>query len=163
MPEPPGTPLNDDGLMMVARPPTRSPSSGGRANDVDAHVGTRIRLRRAALGLSQEKLAQALGLTFQQVQKYEKGVNRVGASRLYDLARVLDVPIGYFFDQLLPAAPPVEHTDVPTMPVADAGLKRETLELMRAYNGINDPIVRRRVYDLARALGDAADPPTRKA
>jgi len=147
---------------MVARRPSQSPFSTPRANEVDAHVGNRIRLRRMALGLSQEKLAQALGLTFQQVQKYEKGINRVGASRLYDLARVLDVPIGYFFEDLLPDASASGQGDVPTVPVSDAGLKRETLELLRAYNRINDPVVRRRVYDLARALGDAATTSSRK-
>src|SRR5579875_1614359 len=71
-----------------------------RASPIDAHVGTRIRLRRTLLGMSQEKLGEALGLTFQQVQKYERGVNRVGASRLFDLSRVLDVPISFFFDDL---------------------------------------------------------------
>lgn len=128
---------------------------------MDVHVGQRIRLRRMVLGLSQEKLAEGLGLTFQQVQKYEKGVNRVGASRLFDLARVLEVPVAYFFDGLLPPAPAFpapSHVDVPTVPSSDPGLKRETLELIRAYNSIRDPIVRRRVYDLARTLADAAHP-----
>lgn len=129
--------------------------STGRTNAIDAHVGKRIRLRRAALGFSQEKLADALGLTFQQVQKYEKGTNRVGASRLFDLARVLEVPIGYFFEELTPspAPAPQHHAD---MPSADAGLKRETLELMLAYDSIRDPVVRRRVYDLARALAESS-------
>lgn len=76
------------------------PKSAAAAGPVDVHVGNRIRLRRTLLGLSQEKLGEALGLTFQQVQKYERGANRVGASRLYDLARVLDVPIGFFFDDM---------------------------------------------------------------
>src|SRR4051795_11251213 len=72
----------------------------GRASPIDVHVGARIRLRRTLLGMSQEKLGEALGLTFQQVQKYERGVNRVGASRLFDLSRVLDVPISFFFDDM---------------------------------------------------------------
>ncbi len=71
-----------------------------RSSPIDAHVGTRIRLRRTLLGMSQETLGEALGLTFQQVQKYERGVNRVGASRLFDLSRVLDVPISFFFDDM---------------------------------------------------------------
>src|SRR5438067_7912867 len=71
-----------------------------RPSPIDVHVGSRIRLRRTLLGLSQEWLGDALGLTFQQVQKYERGVNRVGASRLFDLSRVLDVPISFFFDDL---------------------------------------------------------------
>src|SRR6184192_1119568 len=69
-------------------------------NPIDVHVGSRIRLRRTLLGMSQERLGEALGLTFQQVQKYERGVNRVGASRLFDLSRVLDVPISFFFDDM---------------------------------------------------------------
>lgn len=80
-----------------------------RASPIDVHVGTRVRLRRTLLGMSQEKLGEALGLTFQQIQKYERGVNRIGASRLFDLARVLDVPIGFFFDDMAPelgAMPP---------------------------------------------------------
>src|SRR5262249_48682224 len=70
----------------------------GRPSPIDVHVGSRIRLRRTLLGMSQERLGEALGLTFQQVQKYERGVNRVGASRLFDLSRVLDVPISFFFE-----------------------------------------------------------------
>src|SRR5438876_11990831 len=69
-------------------------------NPVDVHVGSRVRLRRTLLGMSQEKLGDAIGLTFQQVQKYERGANRVGSSRLFDLARVLDVPVSYFFDEM---------------------------------------------------------------
>ena len=76
------------------------PRSSAAAGPVDVHVGNRIRLRRTLLGLSQEKLGEALGLTFQQIQKYERGANRVGASRLYDLSQVLDVPIGFFFDDM---------------------------------------------------------------
>ena len=71
---------------------------------VDVHVGARVRLRRTALGMSQEKLGDAIGLTFQQVQKYERGTNRIGASRLYELSRVLEVPVSFFFEELDPAA-----------------------------------------------------------
>lgn len=85
-----------------ARPESRSSAAAG---PVDVHVGNRIRLRRTLMGLSQEKLGEALGLTFQQIQKYERGANRVGASRLYDLAQVLDVPIGFFFDDMQEARP----------------------------------------------------------
>src|SRR6202012_596679 len=80
----------------------RTPS--GKPNPIDAHVGARVRLRRTLLGMSQEKLGEAIGLTFQQVQKYERGANRIGASRLYDLSRVLDVPVSFFFDDLNPEA-----------------------------------------------------------
>src|SRR5919107_1994508 len=76
------------------------PEREHRPSPIDAHVGGRVRLRRTLMGMSQEKLGDALGLTFQQVQKYERGVNRIGASRLFDLSRVLDVPIGFFFDDM---------------------------------------------------------------
>lgn len=153
-----------DEVVTVARPP-KCGDATGRTNDVDIHVGARIRLRRTALGLTQEKLADALGLTFQQVQKYEKGANRVGASRLFDLARVLEVPIGYFFDELTAPAPILAaptHGDMHAMPSFDPSVKRETLELMRAYGNIRDPVVRRRVYDLARALADVTLPAARQ-
>src|SRR5689334_24896991 len=121
----------------------------GRPSPIDVHVGSRIRLRRTLLGMSQERLGEALGLTFQQVQKYERGVNRVGASRLFDLSRVLDVPISFFFDDMpesvtsafgvLPARRAVGYTE-PQESVADDTLnRRETLELVRAYYRITDP------------------------
>ncbi|MGE5475705.1 MAG: helix-turn-helix domain-containing protein [Bacteroidales bacterium] len=130
----------------------------GRTNAVDASVGKRIRLRRTALGMSQEKLAEALGLTFQQVQKYEKGANRVGASRLFDLARVLGVAVEFFFEDLDPPPPPAV-TNPATGVLAElmggqTTLNRETLDLIQAYSTIRNPVVRRRVYDLARALAD---------
>jgi transcriptional regulator with XRE-family HTH domain len=133
-----------------------------RASPIDAHVGARVRLRRTLLGMSQEKLGDALGLTFQQVQKYERGVNRIGASRLFDLARLLDVPIGFFFDDLPPEMG--GNSAVRSRPAyfglseAQDGLddeqmsKRETLELVRAYYRITDPAVRKRVFDLIKSL-----------
>jgi transcriptional regulator with XRE-family HTH domain len=133
-----------------------------RASPIDAHVGARVRLRRTLLGMSQEKLGDALGLTFQQVQKYERGVNRIGASRLFDLARVLDVPIGFFFDDLPPEmGGNVAVRSRPSLygfAEAQDGLedenmsKRETLELVRAYYRITDPAVRKRVFDLIKSL-----------
>jgi transcriptional regulator with XRE-family HTH domain len=141
----------------------KSGRRGGRSEDgdapspIDVHVGTRVRLRRTLLGMSQEKLGQAIGLTFQQVQKYERGANRIGASRLYDLSRVLDVPISFFFDDLpadidgdgfSPAQGFRDESAAETNPMA----KRETLELVRAYYRIPDPQLRRRLFDLAKAL-----------
>ena len=129
---------------------------------IDAHVGGRVRLRRTLLGMSQEKLGDALGLTFQQVQKYERGVNRIGASRLFDLARVLDVPIGFFFDDLPPEMG--GNSAVRSRPAlfgfaeSQDGLddeqmsKRETLELVRAYYRITEPAIRKRVFDLIKSL-----------
>jgi len=130
-----------------------------RPSPIDIHVGARVRLRRTLLGMSQEKLGEALGLTFQQVQKYERGVNRIGASRLFDLARVLDVPIGFFFDDM----PEVNGGNVAVRRTAgfaetqegfeDETLhRRETLELVRAYYRITDNSIRKRVFDLIKSL-----------
>jgi transcriptional regulator with XRE-family HTH domain len=139
----------------------RTPS--GKPNPIDVHVGSRVRLRRTLLGMSQEKLGEALGLTFQQVQKYERGANRVGASRLFDLSRVLDVPVSFFFDDMddqLKGQSPAQIASVGELAEAPAHFehdplaKRETLELVRAYYRINDPQVRKRVYELAKALAD---------
>jgi len=128
-------------------------------NPTDIYVGGRVRLRRTLLGMSQEKLGEAIGLTFQQVQKYERGANRVGASRLYDLSRVLDVPIAFFFDDM--PAPSAERGHGLAEPDAtyetDPMLKRETLELVRAYYKIADPLVRRRLFELAKALGKSSE------
>src|SRR6201988_1812156 len=87
-------------MCLMAEEHADRPEKEGRPSPIDIHVGARIRLRRTLLGMSQERLGEALGLTFQQVQKYERGVNRVGASRLFDLSRVLDVPISFFFDDM---------------------------------------------------------------
>ena len=135
-------------------------SSSGRRqksdkpNPVDVHVGSRVRLRRTLLGMSQEKLGDALGLTFQQVQKYERGANRVGASRLYDLSRVLDVPVSYFFEEFGDASAPMGTGEAAGDPYqANPMMKRETLELVRAYLRISDPQIKRRVFELTKALG----------
>ncbi len=138
-------------------------SSSGRRqksdkpNPVDVHVGSRVRLRRTLLGMSQEKLGDALGLTFQQVQKYERGANRVGASRLYDLSRVLDVPVAYFFEEFGEAsATQLADGEGPSDPYqANPMMKRETLELVRAYLRIADPQIKRRVFELTKALASA--------
>jgi transcriptional regulator with XRE-family HTH domain len=140
----------------------------GRPSPIDVHVGSRIRLRRTLLGMSQERLGEALGLTFQQVQKYERGVNRVGASRLFDLSRVLDVPISFFFDDLPDSLansldPPMSRrgggfTDRSDGFGDDTLSRRETLELVRAYYRITDPAVRKRVFELIKSMGPADSP-----
>lgn len=122
---------------------------------VDTHVGTRVRLRRTLLGMSQEKLGEAIGLTFQQVQKYERGGNRISASRLWDLSRVLDVPVSFFFDGMGDA--PSIPSPMPEKGGPDPMAKRETLELVRAYYRIADPVVRRRFFDLAKAVAAGGD------
>jgi DNA-binding XRE family transcriptional regulator len=142
---------------------------GGKPNPIDIHVGSRVRLRRTLLGFSQEKLADAIGLTFQQVQKYERGANRIGASRLFELSRVLDVPVSFFFDDMSPEvsgrrAPHAGGmSDSGQAPFeADALAKRETLELVRAYYRITDASVRKKVADLVKTMaatdGDSERP-----
>jgi transcriptional regulator with XRE-family HTH domain len=135
-----------------------------KPNPIDVHVGRRLRLRRTLLGMSQERLGQLLGLTFQQIQKYERGVNRIGSSRLYELGQILDVPISFFFDDMSDGegaqdllAPGLAEEaaefafDEPREPQFD---KRETLELVRAYNRIADPAVRKRLFELTKALAN---------
>src|ERR1700761_7706748 len=119
-----------DGKRRGGRPKIDTPSP------IDIHVGSRVRLRRTLLGMSQEKLGDAIGLTFQQVQKYERGANRIGSSRLFDLARVLDVPVAYFFDEMSPtpsARSPSRMRGLAEQPPPsfepDPMAKRETLEL----------------------------------
>lgn len=144
--------------MQVTRRSSRGRTPGGHPNPIDVHVGGRLRLRRTLLGLSQEALGEALGLTFQQIQKYERGANRIGASRLFDLARALDVPVEYFYDEMpheVMAASPrhmVRATEEPPEQRVAPMSKRETLDLVRTYYRIGDPNVRKRVYELARAL-----------
>lgn len=146
--------------QTTSRPQRQAPRrTRGKPNRVDVHVGSRVRLRRTLLGMSQEKLADALGLTFQQVQKYERGANRIGAGRLWELSQALDVPISYFFEDVEGDAAGVRLA--PTEPAEDAAFygedpmsRRETLLLVRAYYGISDPAVRRRLLDLMKSLGD---------
>ena len=123
---------------------------------VDVHVGSRVRLRRTLLGMSQEKLGAALGLTFQQVQKYERGTNRIGSSRLFQLSRILDVPVSFFFDDM-PSAVAAQHGGFAESTQArfdqEELSKRETLELVRAYYRIREPVVRKRLFELVKSLG----------
>lgn len=126
---------------------------------IDVHVGSRVRLRRTLLGMSQAKLGAALGLTFQQIQKYEKGANRIGSSRLYRLSRILDVPVAFFFEEL------PGDVSVGLKGPADSGqesfepgqlARQETLELVRAYYRIEEPKVRKRIFEFVKALGKSS-------
>ena len=130
---------------------------------IDVHVGSRVRLRRTLLGMSQEKLGEAIGLTFQQVQKYERGMNRISASKLWKLSNVLDVPVSYFFDDLgvdedgqVPTLLGAEPSGSETLAL-DPMAKRETLELVRAYYKIADPTVRKRLFELAKSLASITE------
>lgn len=131
-----------------------------KANPIDTHVGGRIRLRRNMVGMSQEKLGESLGITFQQVQKYEKGTNRVGASRLQAIANILNVPVAFFFEDAPGSssdASPGFAEESAASSLMDFCTSAEGLQLNRAYIAITDPKVRRKVLDLVKALGIAAE------
>jgi len=138
---------------------------------VDVYVGARLRIRRNLAGLSQEQLGKASGLTFQQIQKYERGINRIGASRLFRLSRFLGVPVSYFFEGmdaaadldeekgLLRKAPGMADTGqqkLENVPWENADIlrRRETLDLIRAYYCINDPRQRRKIYELVKSMAE---------
>ena len=118
---------------------------------VDVHVGSRVRLRRTLLGMSQEMLGAALDLTFQQVQKYERAANRISASRLYQLSLIFGVPVESFFEE-------IEGEGSSSSPDA-VMLRRETMELVRAYYCIRDPKVRGALHAMIRAMGKRAGTP----
>ena len=127
---------------------------------VDVHVGGRVRMRRTLLGMSQTSLGKALGLTFQQIQKNECGFNRIGASRLYQLSHVLDVPLSYFFDDM----PELDLDDMPGLSKTkredlepDPMVKRETLELVRAYYRNRDPKLRNALRHIVIALAKGTE------
>ena len=131
-----------------------------KPNPIDIHVGSRVRLRRNMLGMSQEKLGESLGITFQQIQKYEKGTNRVGASRLQAIATILAVPVSFFFDD----APGQDHAklrgmaeDSSTSYVVDFLNSAEGLQLNRAFVKIGDAKIRRKIIDLVKTLADGGD------
>ena len=121
---------------------------------IDKHVGSRVRMRRMMIGMSQERLGEALGLTFQQVQKYEKGTNRIGASRLHQIAAALGVGVAFFYEGA--PAPQALPSDAAASPpeVADFLASAEGLHLMRAFVRLKDARVRRRIVDLIAALAD---------
>ncbi|MBV8977935.1 MAG: helix-turn-helix domain-containing protein [Alphaproteobacteria bacterium] len=129
------------------------------ANPVDAQVGSRVRLRRMLIGMSQERLGELLGLTFQQVQKYEKGVNRIGAGRLYDVARILGVPIDYFYENVASTNQQRGFSEGEMPPVMEFVSSGEGLQLSLAFMRIRDAKIRKRVLDLVKSLGEDKDIP----
>lgn len=145
----------------ILKKSSRGRTPSGEPNPIDVHVGNRIRLRRTLLGLSQEKLAALLGLTFQQVQKYERGMNRVGASRLWDIGKVLEVPIGFFYEDMdknvasqsprmfsMPDSTPMALAeDTETFDV-DPMHRQETIELVKAYYKIPNRKAAKHMFDL---------------
>ncbi len=144
---------------------SRGRTPQGEPNPIDVHVGNRIRLRRTLLGLSQEKLASLLGLTFQQVQKYERGMNRVGASRLWDIGKVLEVPIGFFYEDMdkevanqsprmfsIPDSTPTELAEEKGTMDLDPMHRQETIELVKAYYKIGNRKAAKHMFDLIVAM-----------
>ncbi|MFD0917410.1 helix-turn-helix domain-containing protein [Pseudahrensia aquimaris] len=128
-----------------------------KPNPIDTHVGSRVRLRRTMMGMSQEKLGEALGITFQQIQKYEKGTNRIGASRMQQISAALKVPVSFFFEDA-----PVEG-GITVSGMSDAGATTyvadflstpEGIQLNRAFVRITNPAVRRKVVDLVKTLAE---------
>ncbi|MBL4870311.1 MAG: helix-turn-helix transcriptional regulator [Robiginitomaculum sp.] len=134
---------------MISKHSPRSP------NPVDIHVGTRVRLRRQLLKMSQEKLGDQLGVTFQQVQKYERGTNRVGASRLWRMSQVMDVPVSFFYDGLDVADTTHEFAENDQTPIVyDFINSTDGVSLAMAVSKIKNKAVRRQVLELARALAE---------
>ena len=130
-------------------------------NAIDMHVGKRVRLRRTLMGMSQEQLGANLDITFQQVQKYERGSNRISASRLWDISQILDVPISFFFDDMSEST--MQNSprrisrgcgaaDVDFEIVTDPMVRRETLELVRTYYTIHNPAVRKRIAEMVKSI-----------
>jgi|688.fasta_scaffold793384_2 transcriptional regulator with XRE-family HTH domain len=128
------------------------------SHPVDVFVGNKLREKRIMLGLSQDAVGKTLGLSFQQIQKYERGVNRISSSRLYEFSKILSAPVGYFFDGIefqandnQPAARVAEESSEYKY---DEMYSRETLELMRSYYSIKDEKTRRRFADLIRSFAE---------
>ncbi len=133
-------------------PPRKPP------HPIDVHVGSRLRIRRKILSISQTKLGDAVGLTFQQIQKYERGANRIGASRLYEFSKVLDIPISYFFNDLPIELRPAGHDDRANpenieVAVLDPLVEPDSIALAQAYNMIEKASIRKMLFNLAKALG----------
>jgi len=127
-------------------------------NPIDIHVGSRLRLRRALIGMSQEKLGNALEITFQQVQKYERGTNRISSSRLFQISRILDVSVSFFFDdmdtEIIKQTEGMAEINKQVLQV-DKLSRRETLEFVRAYYKITDPMVRKKIFEMVKAIANS--------
>lgn len=126
----------------------------GGPDEVDVHVGMKLRRQRSLMGLTQEKLADAIGLTFQQVQKYERGTNRISAGRLYQFSKILDVPVTYFYEQYADDSPSYGFSDNEQAPFGDEDplQKKETMELVRVYYSIEDPQKRKSILNFIKSM-----------
>ncbi len=127
---------------------TRHIATKDGPHPIDVHVGSRVRRSRTLLGMNQTQLGERLGISYQQVQKYETGFNRISASRLYQMSRILDVPVSFFFDGL------DEGAEVSSLD--DIWLKTETLKFVRAYYRIGDPAARERLFAMTKAMANLA-------
>lgn len=156
-------------IKIAQKKSSRGRTPLGEPNPIDVHVGNRIRLRRTLLGMSQERLASLLGLTFQQVQKYERGMNRVGASRLWDISKVLEAPISFFYedmDKVVANQSPRMFSAVESAPsalqedeadyISDPMQKQETIELVKAYYKIPNRKAARHLYNLIIAMSKSS-------
>ena len=144
-----------DAMVEDAKNPKALKKTSG-PHPIDVHVGSRVRLRRLMLGMSQDKLGEALGLTFQQVQKYEKGINRIGASRVFQLSEVLSVPIQFFYDdfeRIGEPAPGLAEAD-PGDGFMDLLSSPEGVQLCRYFSEIKDPKVKKKVLELVRSIAE---------
>jgi len=137
-----------------AKPAPKYGRGTGIPNPIDVHVGNRIRMRRLLLGMNQETLANALGLTFQQVQKYEGGANRVSASRLSAMAEILGVPISYFFSDLRPDDAEISPED---QRWREQLQRPETIEFIRLYYAIPDPKIRHQFLEMTKSLAESSE------
>ena len=137
----------------------RARKTKGTPDPVDVHVGQRLRVRRSLLGLSQEKLADSIGLTFQQIQKYERGMNRISAGRLYQFSKILDVPVAYFYDQFagksrFTATLGMADNDQEEFTMGDLMQSKETIDLIRAYYSIDNPEISKDIMKFIRSMGN---------
>lgn len=141
-------------MTTTPRAPRRGRPKSDGPDPVDVHVGERIKLRRVLLCMSQDALGKSIGVTFQQVQKYERGVSRIGASRLVRIGRALTVPVSFFFDDMPAETGTAVAGAADTGPAGERDLlgKRETMDLVCAYYSIPDPAVRRLLLDTTRAV-----------
>jgi len=125
-------------------------------NPIDVHVGSRLRMRRMLVGMSQEKLGESLDLTFQQIQKYEKGSNRISASRLYDMSRILDVPVQFFFDDMVRADAGKADKPSGSFEMIEFLSSPDGAQLVRTFSEIESPEVRRNILDLVKSVSGIA-------
>ncbi|NKB56579.1 MAG: helix-turn-helix domain-containing protein [Alphaproteobacteria bacterium] len=128
---------------------------------IDAYVGKRLRIRRKMMSMSQTKLGDAVGLTFQQIQKYERGANRIGASRLFEFSQILDVPISYFYDEMPDdikesSGAKQSHDENVELAILDPMLEPDSVALVRAYGRVESAPVRKSLFNLAKVLGRAS-------